>query len=218
MSRYKIVLIDLDGTLTDSSPGIFNAVRYGLNRIGHPIPPEETLIKFIGPPLIESFAVHCNLTGERAEQALDAYREYYREKGLFENAVYDGIPEALERLKGAGLMLALATSKPEEFSVRIMERFGLDKYFDTMAGASLDVTRATKQKVIEYALKLLKVSDPSEAIMVGDRHHDVEGAAVHGIRCIGVTYGYGSAEELLGAGAMCVAATPAEVADIILGS
>lgn len=216
MAKYKYILIDLDGTLTDSRPGIVNAVHYGLDKIGHPVPSEETLLKFIGPPLVDSFKNYCDLTGEPAQQALDAYREYYRETGLFENSVYDGIPEALQKMKDAGLKLALATSKPEEFSVRIMAKFGLDKYFDVMAGASLDVTRATKSKVITYALDKLGIKDPSEAIMVGDRYHDVEGAKINGLDCIGVTYGYGSAEELLEAGAIALAETPAALAAMLI--
>ena len=216
MKKYKTVFIDLDGTLTDSRPGIVNSIRYGLTKMNLSVPDEDTLLKFIGPPLLESFATHCGLTGKIADEALEAYREYFREKGMFENSVYEGIPEALEKLKNAGFRLAVATSKPEEFSVKIISHFDLDKYFEIVAGASMDETRNTKPEVIAYALSRMGITDPKEVIMVGDRHHDAEGAAQNNIECIGVTYGYGSEEELLSAGVIALAKSPLHLADILL--
>lgn len=212
----KTVLFDLDGTLTDSRPGIFNSIIYALEKMNVPVPPEEVLIKFIGPPLLESFAKHCGLDEERCWEALYKYREYFNVNGYLENSVYEGIPECLRRLKEAGIRLIIATSKPEDYSVKIAEAFGLAEYFEFVAGASLDETRTEKADVIAYALESCGITDTSEAVMVGDREHDCKGAKENGLSCIGVLFGYGSEEELTSAGAKRIAKTPAEVADIVL--
>jgi len=221
--QYDTVMIDLDGTLTDSRPGIFKAVRYALENMGEPVPGEEMLKAFIGPPLIDSFERYCGLTGSRGKEALRLYREYYKRQGELENSVYPGVFEMLDRLKAAGKQLVVATSKPEEMAERITRHFGLRPYFRYLAGATMDESRSYKKDVIQYALTLIGADmqsgspDLTRIVMVGDRNYDCEGAAVFGIDSIGVLYGYGSREELEKAGADYIAATPAETADHILG-
>ena len=211
-----VVLIDLDGTLTDSAEGVLNSIRYALNKVGVPIPPLDILMMFIGPPLLESYEKYCGLSGEKGWEALWAYREYFNEKGYLENKVYEGIPECLERLKAAGKRMIVATSKPEDYSRKIIDVFGLSPYFEFVSGASLDETRVAKQDIIHYAIEECGLADPSRMIMVGDRMHDVKGAHAEGLECIGVLYGYGSREELNEAGADYIAETPGGIADLIL--
>jgi len=210
------VLFDLDGTLTDSSPGILNSVAYALEKMGVEPPPREELFSFIGPPLKGSFQRRFGFDEEQALRAIRYYREYFSAGGLFENAVYPGIPEALERLRGAGKKLCVVTSKPEEFSLRIVEHFGLLPLFEAVCGASMDASRTEKAQVLRYALDRLGIA-PEDCLMVGDREHDVLGAkAVSGIPCLGVLWGYGSREELYSAGALALAETPEAMADWIL--
>ncbi|MGI6071867.1 MAG: HAD family hydrolase [Lachnospiraceae bacterium] len=213
---YKTVLFDLDGTLMDSGPGIINSIKYALDKIGAPFPAEEVFYKFIGPPLLDSYGKYCNLTGDIAWEALELYREYFSTKGAFENSVYDGIEECLVQLRDAGKRLIIATSKPEIYAVDIVRHFGLDKYFDFVAGASMDETCNKKPDVIRYALERAGICNPSEVVMVGDRSYDVTGAAELGMDSIGVLYGYGSLKELEDAGATFTAKTPREIAGVIL--
>ena len=199
MQDYTIILFDLDGTLTDSAPGILNSVRYACRKLGLPIPGEETLRRFLGPPLIASF------------------REYFPTKGLFENEVYPGIPALLADIKAAGKTVIIATSKPEAYARRILEHFGLAQYCDFICGATLDETRTDKAEVIAYALETAGITDKSRAVMVGDREHDVLGAKKNGLPCIGAVYGYGTAEELTAAGAAALADTVDELHKLLLG-
>ena len=205
MERIKNVLFDLDGTLTDPAEGITNSLMHAQRRLGMAVSPREKLYVFIGPPLIEMFMSEWGLTREESEQALVYYREHFAVKGLFENVPYEGIGETLADLKASGLRLFVATSKPEPLSLRILEHFGLLPYFEGVAGSTLDERRTKKGEVIAYALETFRL-DPSETIMVGDREHDVIGARENGLPCIGVLYGYGSREELTGAGAAALAA------------
>ena len=200
MKNYKYILFDLDGTITDSALGITNSVKYALNKLNAPIPPYETLCRFIGPPLLDGFREFCGFNKKKAHTAVNLYREYYSTTGIFENAVYDGIPELLKSLKENGKTVILATSKPEKFAKRILEHFKLMQYFDLTAGASMDETRNNKDAVIDYALTECNIKDKSLAVMVGDRHHDIDGAKRNGISSIGVLYGFGSREELEAAG------------------
>ena len=210
------IFFDLDGTLTDPGPGITNAVMYALERWGIHVADRSELYRFIGPPLTDSFARFYGFSPADARAAVDVYREYFADKGIFENEVYPGIPELLARLKGAGLKLVMATSKPELFALRIADHFNLTRYFDCIAGAAMDETRTQKWEVIEYALDRCGVTDRSAVLMVGDREHDVLGAKRCGIRCLGVLFGYGSREELERAGAVAVAETVEAVGDYIL--
>ena len=205
MKKYKYILFDLDGTITDSALGITNSVKYALNKLNAPIPPYETLCKFIGPPLLDGFRDICGFDAEKAQEAVKLYREYYETTGLYENAVYDGIPEFLRALKEKGKTVILATSKPEKFARLILEHFNLIQYFDCAAGATIDETLNKKDAVIAYALKECNITDKSLAVMVGDRHHDIFGAKQNGISCVGVLYGFGSLEELTAAGADYIA-------------
>lgn len=214
MKSYSTIFFDLDGTLTDPGLGITNSILYALDKMGISQPPREELYAFIGPPLKEMLIARFNLTDEQGEEALRCYREYFSVQGLFENQVYPGIPALLQKLQGAGRKLVIATSKPEVFTLRILERFDLARYFDFVAGSTLDGSRVHKADVIAYALK--QCGSVNSAVMVGDRKYDVEGAKVHNLPCIGVTYGYGSREELEKAGAIATADTPQTLEKLLL--
>ena len=176
MQHYDIVLFDLDGTLTDPGLGITNAVAHALRRFNIPVPPRPELYKFIGPPLVDSFMEYYGMTKEQADTAVIYYREHYRDTGLFENVVYDGIDAMLTHLTAAGKMPVLATSKPEVFARRILEHFNLDRYFPFVAGATLDGSLSTKGDVIARALTLCHPVELCRVVMVGDRKHDIFGA------------------------------------------
>ena len=211
------ILFDLDGTLTDPRMGITNSVAYALKQFGITVEhPHETLTSFIGPPLIESFETYYSLTPEQARLALGYYRAYFVPTGMFENTVYPGIPDALERLRQAGRTLCVATSKPEVYARRILEHFSLDTYFEAVCGATLDESRVRKADVIAYALETLNIN-ADQAVLVGDRLHDVEGAHACNVPVIGVTYGYGSREELTAAGADALADHVSDAVHILLG-
>lgn len=213
MKQY--ILFDLDGTLTESAPGIINSLKYALERLGVEDYDRAILDKFIGPPLAVSFEKFFGFTGEKCYNAIKIYREYFSEKGLFENAVYPGVEDMLARLKSAGHKLAVATSKPEIFARRILEKFGLSGYLDVICGIPLDNEHMTKAQVIERAMNELGIADRQAALMVGDRDYDVAGAHQNGIECLGVTYGYGSRAELEGAGTEYIADSTAEAAELI---
>lgn len=199
--NVKTVLFDLDGTLTDPGEGITNSVAYALKHYGIDVEDRRTLYPFIGPPLTESFMKYFAFSEEQAKEAVEIYREYFSIKGLFENTPYDGIPAMLSTLKNKGLTLIVASSKPEIYVRQILEHFELDRYFLYAAGSELNHKRIDKHEVIEYALHTCGITDRSSCIMVGDRHHDVLGAKRSQLPVIGVTYGYGSKEELVTAGA-----------------
>ena len=212
--KYKNVLFDLDGTLTDPAEGITNALMHAQRRLGRAVSSREELFMFIGPPLIEMFMSEWGLDRAGADQALVYYREHFGTKGLFENVPYEGIGDCLADLKAAGLRLFVATSKPEPLSLRILEHFDLLPYFEAVAGSTMDEKRTKKGEVIAYALETYGL-DPAETIMVGDREHDVIGARENGLPCIGVLYGYGSREELTRAGAAALAADLGELSDLL---
>ncbi len=216
MEGVSFVLFDLDGTLTDPGEGITNSVIYAMKAHGFEPPPRDELYSVIGPPLSDSFRRLCGVGPEKASEMILTYREYYADKGIYENKLYPGITAALARLKDAGRTLAVATSKPEMYAQRIIVHFGLSEYFTLVGGCMPDESRAKKAEVIAYVLAALGAA-PESAVMVGDRKYDIEGAAANGVRSIGVLYGYGSAEELRQAGASLTASDPAAVADIILG-
>ena len=213
---YTHILFDLDGTLTDPGVGITNSVAYALERYGIHISDRRTLYPFIGPPLTDSFQRFYGFSAADARAAVDVYREYFADRGIFENELYPGIPALLQRLRDAGLRLVIATSKPEGFAVRIAEHFGIAQYFDCIAGAAMDETRTQKWEVIEYALDRCGVADRDRVLMVGDREHDVRGAARCALPCLGVLYGYGSRAELESAGAAALCGTVEGVGDYIL--
>ena len=214
--NYKTAIFDLDGTVTDSGQGIMNAIRYAVKKHALPEISEETLRSFIGPPLKEQFQSVFGLSENKGADMVATYREYYSDKGIFENRVYDGVPEMLEGLKTAGVRILMATSKPEKYAKQIAGYFGFDKYFDFIGGACMDGRRTDKYEVIEYVLKSCSVVRET-AVMIGDRSHDVTGAKKAGLNSIGVLYGYGCKEELEKAGAGELAALPSDVVEIVLG-
>ena len=213
---YKNILFDLDGTLTDPAVGITDSVSYALRGMGVIPPPREDLYKFIGPPLLDSFARYYGFDDEDCRRALTLYREYFAQKGIFDNRPYDGITDMLQRLADSSKKLCVATSKPEKYAVRILEHFDMARYFDFIGGASMDETRSKKRDVIQYVLDTCGLAADGTAVMVGDREHDMTGARLCGIDCIGVLYGYGSEAELSSAGAVKIAATVSELTRILL--
>jgi len=212
---YRYVLFDLDGTLTDPGLGITNSVMYALKQFGIEVDDRASLYKFIGPPLVDSFQRYYGFSAEESRQAVARYREYFAPKGLYENEVYDGVPELLSALRNGGFKILLATSKPEAFAIEILKHFDLYSYFDFVAGATMDGTRMKKADIITYALEGFGISDLSAAIMVGDREHDIIGAKENGLDSIGVLYGYGDLEEHKQAGATYIAERPADILTII---
>lgn len=211
----RYILFDLDGTLTDPAEGITNSVKYALSRYGIEVGDNSELNCFIGPPLTDSFEKYYGFSHEKAVEAVEVYREYFRPKGIFENKLYDGIPELLSRLKAEGKKLIIATSKPEVFANQIAEYFGFDCWFDLIAGSTLDGSRVKKHDVIENAIERFGITDRGECVMIGDRLHDIEGAKASGLMSIGVLWGYGSRDELEECGADRICESTHELFDII---
>lgn len=214
MNSFNTVLFDLDGTLTDSAPGIINCYRHALNVMGFDEP--EDIMRVVGPPLYDSFAELCGMNSEQVQEAVRVYRQRYADTGLFENNVYDGIPEMLKKLKDSGIKLCVATSKPEIFAVKILEKFGLAEFFDVIGGADINGTRNAKQEVIEYVLSRAGITGRTDVLMVGDRSHDIIGAKQCGLPCMAVLWGYGSCEEFEQHKADIIVNTPQEAAEIII--
>ena len=202
---YSTIFFDLDGTLTDPGVGITNSVAYALKKWDIEVSERSLLYPFIGPPLSDSFQQYFGFSKEDSMKAIEYYREYFRDRGIFENEVYDGVHELLTALRTEGKKIVLATSKPEGFARTILKHFDLMKYFDFVAGTSMDESRNKKGQVIAYALESLGITDRSTVVMVGDREHDVIGAKENGLDSIGVLFGYGSREELENAGATYIA-------------
>ncbi|AVX30586.1 phosphoglycolate phosphatase [Carboxydocella thermautotrophica] len=211
----KLVLFDLDGTLTESHPGIINSVQYALAKLGIEEKEPERLVAFVGPPLRQSFQKFYGLSEAEADQAVTFYREYFRERGMYENRVYAGVPELLAGLTRSGRRLAVATSKPTLFAEKILAHFQLDQYFAAIVGSHLDGSRVNKGEVIRDALGLFAV-ERDQVLMVGDREHDVIGARENGIKVIAVTYGYGSVAELTAARPDFLAASVTELRQLLL--
>ena len=215
MSRLKYIFFDLDGTLTNPSEGITNSVAYALKYYNIAAEDKMELYKFIGPPLAQSFSDFYGFSAEKSIEAVEKYREYFADRGIFENVVYQGVPELLSSLKAAGFSLAMATSKPEVFAKRIADKFGLTQYFDFIGGSLLDNSRTDKGEVIEYVLTSLG-ADREKTVMVGDRCHDILGAKKCGVLSTGVLYGFGNREELQKAGADFIVSTPSELQNLLI--
>lgn len=216
MKNYQYILFDLDGTLTDSQIGITTCVAYALEDFGIHTENLEELKKFIGPPLKESFMKYYNLTDEEGDKAVEKYRERFATIGLYENEVYEGIPLLLEKLKKQGKTLLVATSKPTVYSEKILEHFGLNKYFHFVAGSELDGTRVNKAEVIQYALENNAITDLKKVVMIGDKEHDIIGANVCRVDSVGVLYGFGDRDELEKQGATYIAETVNDLEKILL--
>ncbi len=212
---YKYVLFDLDGTLTDSAAGITNCIIYALNKMNIEVPSMEVLKTFVGPPLKERFCEVFSLSEEEGQRALELYRERFGPIGIFENEVYKGVFEMLDRLKKAGCILALATSKPQTFAEKILNHFDLYRFFDFVSGSDLNGGKQTKTDVMKEALKKMG-AEKDKTVMVGDRCFDIDSAKELFISSVAVTYGYGTMEEIEKSAPDFVAKTPMEVYEIVL--
>lgn len=214
MSRYDVILFDLDGTLTDPANGLVEGFAYAFRKIGVEYGERSSLKRFIGPPLYEEWQKVFGFTPEESSHAIEIFREYYDVYGWWDNIPYDGIKEALAELKKRGYTLAVATSKPEDTAKRVLNLFDLTKYFDFIGGALRSTERDKKSDVINYVLDSLGVSDRTGVVLVGDRKFDAEGAAAVGIDSIGVLWGHGSKEEIGSAGFIKVIDTPSELLEL----
>ena len=213
--EQSMILFDLDGTITDSAPGIINSVCYALEKYGRKVENKAELQCFVGPPLQKQFQEYTGAEDEDGGKLVEYYREYYQPKGIFENRVYEGILETVKTLRELGFQTVIATSKPEIFARQIAKHFDFARYFDFIGGSLLNGGRVKKAEVIEYVLESCGVRDRSKALMVGDREHDILGAKEVGIKAVGVLYGYGDSTELSGAGADYLAEKPEELLKII---
>lgn len=202
------IFFDLDGTLTDSGPGIMNCAQLALDHFGIPVASREDLRVFVGPPLRQTFA-RFGVPPERIDEAIQVFRGRYVPIGKFENTPYPGIQELLHTLQAEGYALYVATSKPQVTAIEVLEHFHLAQYFQVICGASLDEGRETKEDVITYLLS--QIGSPDQVVMVGDTDYDVIGARAHGIDTIGVTWGYGEREAMVAAGAVALADTPRDL-------
>ena len=211
----EVLFLDLDGTLTDPSTGITRAVMYALERFGIHEEDPAKLYPFIGPPLYDSFMRCYGFDLPTAYKAIEYFQEYYSRQGMYENVPYSGIRELLYAWQSEGRKLVLATSQPEVFAVRILERFGMADAFTLMAGGDVAETRVEKKMVIDYAMNRLGLEDSRGCLMIGDRKFDVLGAAEHGIPTLGVLYGFGSKEELSQAGASWLAEDVSELGRLL---
>lgn len=211
MAKMTTIYFDLDGTLTDPKLGITRSIQYALSKLDHAVPPEDELTWCIGPPLRASLKKLLS-TDDLADKALSLYRERFADIGIFENEIYPGIEDTLSVLAKSGRRLFVATSKPYVYAERIIDHFKLTVYFERVFGSELDGNRSDKSDLLGYALKTTGV-DPLKATMIGDRSHDMIGARNNKMTAVGVLYGYGSKEELVGAGAHHVCATPQRLLD-----
>lgn len=209
---YKVILFDLDGTLTESGEGITKSVQYALEKLGQPEPDLKKLEVFVGPPLLQQFMKYAGLDEETAVKAVEYYRERYTDIGIFENEVYPGVEDMLDKLRGKGYILAVASSKPERFVKKVLDHFDLTKYFHEIVGSEMNGGRTSKADVIEEALDRLHMADHrDQVVMVGDKEHDVFGARKTGLKCLAVSYGYGSEEELKNANPLKIVDSAQEV-------
>lgn len=215
MEKYQYIFLDLDGTITDPMEGITRSVEYALNHFGIEVIDRKELCPFIGPPLFDSFREFYHFTDEQTVEAIVKYREYFADTGIFQNKLYQGIEEFLQRANEKGYTLMLATSKPTVFADRILDYFRISDKFAFVGGSELNGSRDTKTDVIKYVLESNTISDLSSVIMVGDRKHDIIGARNTGIDSIGVLYGYGDREELSRAGADYIVANIEELSFLL---
>lgn len=215
---YDVILLDLDGTLTDSKEGITKSVQYALSKFGINEENLDKLEAFIGPPLMDSFQKFYGFDKKTSIEAVKFYREYFSNIGIYENKLYPQIPELLADLKKNGKRLIIATSKPTVFTNKILKYFDLYSYFELVVGSNLDGTRASKFEVIEYALSKLQDIKKANTVMVGDRCYDIEGAKLNGIDSIAVSYGFGTAKELKDANPNFIVDSVRELKDLLIYS
>ncbi|WP_046173598.1 HAD family hydrolase [Domibacillus indicus] len=218
MNTYKVILFDLDGTLSDPKAGITKSVQYALQKMNIVEPDIDKLECFIGPPLHVSFAEYYNFDEENTQKAIALFRERFKEKGMFENVLYPNIALLLKSLKEQQFTLVVATSKPTVFAEQILKYFNIDQYFEHIVGSNLDGTRASKTEIIQYILDKYKEHTLDDFVMIGDRKHDIIGANNIGIHSIGVTYGYGSFEELNDSNPAHIVRSVSQLKDILMGN
>jgi len=216
VDKYSIILFDLDGTLSDPKIGITKSVQYALAKIGIDEPDLDKLDCFIGPPLQDSFAEYYSFDEGKTNKAIDFYRERFKDEGLFENDLYSSIPILLKSLQELQFTLVVATSKPTVFAEQILQHFNIKQYFDLVVGSNLDGTRTAKTEIIQYIIDAYNPHTLDNFIMIGDRKHDIIGANNTGIDSIGVTYGYGSFEELSHANPTHIVNSVDQLKDILL--
>lgn len=212
--KYDGVLLDFDGTIADTGEGIFSSVRYAIEAMGFDPLPEEIIHTFIGPPIFSSFRRELNLSDEDSAKAVEKYRERYVEDGIYKLKVYDGLEKLMNDMKKSGIKLAIASSKPENFIVKILEFLKSDNLFDYISAPENDKAPESKTALVERAVSRLGI-DKSRAVMIGDRYFDIDGANGAGIDSIGVTFGFGSKEELQNAGATFIAENVDDIRKII---
>lgn len=213
---YKYILLDLDGTVTDSMEGITKSIQYALKHFGIEVDDLNQLRKFVGPPLKESLMEFCHFNEAQAEEGIRKYRERFADIGIYENAVYPGIESLLQELNAAGKQVMLATGKPAYYAEKILDYFHLSPYFKFVGGSGLDGSLSHKDEVIRHVLESNDIHDLSQVVMVGDRKHDIHGARQVGIDSIGVLYGYGDKEELIEAGAELMISSVEELKQALL--
>lgn len=214
--EYTYILLDLDGTVTDSMEGITKSIQYALKHFGIEVKDLNDLRKFVGPPLKESLMEFCHFSTDEAEEGIRRYRERFAETGIYENAVYPGMERLLQELNEAGKQVMLATGKPAYYAEKILDHFHLSRYFKFVGGSGLDGSLSHKDEMIRHVLENNDIWDLSDVVMVGDRKHDIIGARNTGIDCIGVLYGYGDREELTQAGAKRIVASVDELKRALL--
>ena len=212
---YEYVFFDLDGTLTDSGEGIINAAIYALEKYNIEVNDRSELRKFIGPPLQDSFSTDYGFQEDEIEDVIKIFREYYSEKGIFENTIYENIQTVLFELKNRGKKLVVATSKPEVFTKKVLDHFNISSYFDYVSGATLNNEKIKKVDIIRDAICKLGITDKSKVVMIGDRKLDVLGAKENGIDSIGVLWGYGDLLELEKVGPTYIAEKVLDLLEII---
>lgn len=216
MKKYDVLLFDLDGTLTDSGIGITRSVQYALARFGIHEENPDNLIKFIGPPLKESFSKYYGFADHDAWQAVRFYREYYGDKGIYENQVFPGVERMLADLLGKEVKMIVATSKPTPYTHIVLAHFGLSSYFDLVVGSNLDGSRVKKGEIISCALEEFPDYGRDRSLMVGDREYDIRGAGENGLDSVGVTYGFGSEEEFQAARPTYLVSSVEELRELLL--
>ena len=215
--KYRHLLFDLDGTLTDPMEGITRSVQYALRHFGIEVSDLRELCPFIGPPFAESFRAFYGFDDRQISEAVAVSREYFTEKGIFENRLYDGMNELLDTLASSGYTLCIATSKPRVFAERILDHFGIARYFSFVGGTGLDGSLPTKADVIAHVLAGSDVTDRGTVLMIGDRKYDILGAKTAGIDSAGVLYGYGDWAELEAAGADYILPAIPDLKELLLG-
>lgn len=212
----EYIFFDFDGTLMNTQEGVFNCLKYAMDYMNYELENEEDLFEFLGPPMIEKFPEFCGFTQEQSVEAVAKFREKYNKTGLYESKPYEGVTQMLERLEEAGLKLCVATSKPEKTARILTDKYDLTRHFVEITGSSFDGKISTKEQVIEELFRRIGTKDTDKILMVGDRKYDVEGAKEFGISTLGVTYGFGTGEELEKAGAKYIVSSTEEVSDLIL--